>query len=447
MSFLYNVRSNPPTAPLLLYLPPSPAVPVEELEDQESLDTEAETQAQNTLQLQERVLASLNPPPEYLLRQNYPIAVIRYRWSPGKALAESDVAYASQDQDQMAPPSNLWPRPLHDVTFAYDWIKKHLSPPLSASTRAVNGRRRFLRRDFYVYGSYLGASLATSLALTETHPQHRVAIRGVAAYNGIYNWTAFVGMTTDSIPVADDAEVVQKATPGIQDLARLFRKPPDLFDAFASPCLFFRTTGHLIAPLDLDRDTSRRLLEENEARLEEDEEREDRKTDLAFGTRTFGMDMLGTSRKVYLGFPPVQSTLCIPSALFLHTTVPPDADPKPPRARKQGTKPSVRPRKIPESSNGHNSFAIQADEMMSLMRRGIDKVEIKRLKDRPPVFMSEYNDHRIVEPDLTIQSSESEQRVRIASVDAPMDDSLELGKDGQEKLLDWLNEHMLNSDE
>ena len=308
--------------------------------------------------------------------------------------------------------------------------------------RSVNGLRHFLRRDIYVYGSYLSASLATSLALTETHPQNRVAIRGVAAYNGIYNWTAFVGMTDDGIPITDDAQVVQRTTPGIQALSLLFRKPPDLFDAFASPCLFFRTTGHLIAPLDLDQATSRRLLEENEARLEEEEEREDRRTDQAFGKRTFGMEMLGTSRKVYLGFPPVQSTLCIPSALFLHTSAPPDPDAKPPRAREEGSRVRARPRKIPESCHGHNSFAIQADEMVSLMRRAIDKVEIKRLKNRPPAFLPEYSDHRIVETDLATQSNESEQRVRIVGIDAPSTDSLKLGWDGQEVLLDWLDEHM-----
>ncbi|CAK7209932.1 hypothetical protein SCUCBS95973_000613 [Sporothrix curviconia] len=331
--------------------------------------------------------------------------------------------------------------------FAYDWIKKHLAPPLSASMRSVDGRRNFLRRDFYVYGSYLGAGLATSLALTETHPQHRVAIRGVAAYNGIYNWTAFVGMTADSIPVADNADAVERATPGIQALSRLFRKPSDLFDAFASPCLFFRTTGHLIAPLDLDQDKSRRLLEENEARLEEEEEQENRKTDQAFGKRTFGMELLGTSRKVYLGFPPVQSTLCIPLALFLHTSAPPDPDAKPARPRNKGARTGARPRKIPESFNGHNSFAIQADEMTALMRRGIDKVEVKRLKDRQPVLMSEYGDHRIVEADLAAQSSESERRVRIAGVDAPSGDRHGLGENGQEKLLNWLDTHMTNSPE
>ncbi|KIH92562.1 hypothetical protein SPBR_02681 [Sporothrix brasiliensis 5110] len=427
---LYNVHKHPPTKPLLLYLPPSHHPP---------LDAQSEDGAVVAEDVQE---AALQPPPSFLLRQNYPIAVIRYRWSRGEPRNGPD---ATQDPDQIQPPSYMWPRPLHDVMFAYDWIKKNLSPPLSASTRDRDGRRHFLRRDLYVYGSYLSAGLATSFALTETHPPHRVAIRGLAAYNGIYNWTAYVGMTADGIPVADDATAIYNATPGIRALPELFRRPSDLFDAFASPSLFFRTTGHLIAPLHLDRDISRRLLEEREARLDEEEakEKKDQAGVQALGKRTFGMELLGTSRKAYLAFPPMKSTLSIPSALFLHTSPDePPPSPRPATARKPGTR--ARPRKIPESTNSNNSFAVQADEMASLMRRGIDKVEIKRLQQTLPILLPEYTDNRNIEGDMEVRSSDAEKRVRVSGVDAPVDDSLELGEDGQAILLDWLDEHMDN---
>ncbi|CAK7265860.1 hypothetical protein SEPCBS57363_001796 [Sporothrix epigloea] len=392
---------------------------------------------------------NLRPPPDYLLRQNFPIAVIRYRWTPGRE--DEDIKRDWQvDQDpsqrQEAQSSHLWPRPLHDVTFAYGWIKRHLSPSLSDSTRSVDGRGHFLHRDIYVYGAYLGASLATSLALTETHPSQRVAIRGVATYNGIYNWTAFVGVKDDCIPIVVDVKTVQKDTPGIQALPLLFRQPSDLFDDFASPCLFFRTTGHLVAPLDLDPNISQRLLEENEARLEEEEERENRKTSQAFGKRTFSIESLGTSRKVYLGFPPVRSTLCLPSALLLHTSAPPDVSTKPTRERKRGVT-SIPRRKIPESSNGKNSFAIQAEEMTALMRRSIDLIEVKRVKDQQPALMPENVDHRTGDYDAAILSNKSKRRVRIVGVDGPRDGSLELGIDGQKKLLAWLREHMLQNQE
>ena len=402
-------------------------------------------EGQTLIQLPEDLTTSLRPPPDYLLCQDFPIAVIRYRWTPGREIEDIKRGLKGQYQDfyqnQEARSSHLWPRPLHDVTFAYGWIKKHLSPSLSDSTRSIDGRRHFLHRDFYVYGTYLGASLATSLALTETHPSQRVAIRGVATYNGIYNWTAFVGLKEDCIPVVVDAQTVQKDTPGIQALPLLFRQPSDLFDEFASPCLFFRTTGHLVAPLHLDPEISQRLLEENEARLEEEEERENRKTSQAFGKRTFSIESLGTSRKVYLGFPPARSTLCIPSALLLHTSAPPDVSAKSTRERKQGAT-SIPRRKIPESSNGQNSFAIQAEEMTALMRRSIDVVEVKRIKDRQSALLPDNVDHR----DTATWSDESKNRVRIAGVDGSQDGSFKLGIDGQEKLLAWLREHMLNQE-
>lgn len=423
---MYNVHKHPSTTPLLLYLPPSHHPPLE-FEGEDGVDI-----AEGVRE------AALQPPPGFLLRQNYPIAAIRYRWSTGGAQNGLDDA---QDPDEVQPPSYLWPRPLHDVLFAYDWVKKHLSPPLSASVRGADGRRHFLRRDLYVYGSYLGAGLATALALTETHHPHRVAIRGVAAYNGIYNWTAYVGMTADSIPVADDSATIDSLTPGIRSLPELFRQPPDLFDAFASPSLFFRTTGHLIAPLHLDRDTSRQLLEDREARLEEEEIKDGQSAVQPFGKRTFGMELLGTSRKAYLAFPPIKSTLSIPSALFLHTaSEEPLSTGKPTRAKKTGV--SARPRKIPEATNNNNSFAIQADEMASLMRRGIDKVEIKRHQEKLPVLLPAYTEDRNFESEIEVRSSESEQRVRLVGIDAPVDDTLELGEDGQAILLDWLDEHM-----
>ncbi|CAK7274649.1 hypothetical protein SEPCBS119000_006280 [Sporothrix epigloea] len=329
--------------------------------------------------------------------------------------------------------------------FAYDWIKKHLSPTLSDSTRSVDGKRHFLRRDLYVHGAYLGATLATSLALTETHPSQRVAIRGVVAHNGIYNWTAFVGLNDDSIPIVVGTETVQKTTPGIQALTSLFCHPSGLFDEFASPCLFFRTTGHLIAPLDLDPDVSQRLLEESEARLVEEEERENRKSNQAFGMRTFATEALGTTRKVYLGFPPARSTLRIPSALLLHTGVPPDLSARRPREKKQCAN-SLPRQKIPESCDGNNSFAVQAEEMTALMRRSIDKVELKRLKDQQPALIPENDSHTPDKKAASRWSNEAEHRVRIAGVDGPPNDSLELGIDGQQKLLAWLKEHMLSQE-
>src|SRR5690348_7668693 len=50
-------------------------------------------------------------------------------------------------------------------------------------------------RPAYIYGSYLGASIAAGLALTESHVpalSRPMTIRGLIAHNGIYNWTMFL---------------------------------------------------------------------------------------------------------------------------------------------------------------------------------------------------------------------------------------------------------------
>ncbi len=332
--------------------------------------------------------------------------------------------------------------------FGYDWIKKHLAPPLAPSPRSPShphdSRRHHQRRDLYVYGSYLGSGLAAALALTETLPQQRVAIRGVATYNGIYNWTAYVD-AEDGIPAADDAGAVNRITPGIPALGSLFSRPTDLFDSFASPTLFFRTAGHLLPPLDFDKEANRKQADVEEMR----EAAAEGASDAAETERAAHTETLGRTRRVFLGFPHLHSPLSIPSALLLHTP-----EPEPGQAAtdgKKARKPRThdgatrgRPRKIPEAAHGSNSFARQADEMASLMCRGIEKVEMKRRQDTRPVLLPEYDRpaHEFINDDADVRSRESERRVRIAGVGAGGADGMELGGDGQQMLLAWLDEHM-----
>ena len=184
---LHNAAQT--TLPLLIYIPPSP---------------------------------SPSPPsPTSLppLLRPYPTAIIHYRWS------------ANPPPPTSGPPTpHHWPTPLHDISFAYAHIATHLSPPYPS------------RRPLFILSSHVGASLATSLALTEAHPHRHFAVRGLAVYNGVYNWSMFL---PDHRVHHDD-----KAPPGctaMDELGRLtpglFRKPANLFDPFASPSLFFRTAG------------------------------------------------------------------------------------------------------------------------------------------------------------------------------------------------------------
>src|SRR6478735_1991499 len=106
------------------------------------------------------------PIPRFL--QGKPVASINYRWNS-----------FDQEEANSSSVDDVWPTPVHDTFFAYQWLVENLSP------------EGLKRRDIYVYGSHLGASLATSLALTESQPHKPFAVRGLVSYNGIYNWTMF----------------------------------------------------------------------------------------------------------------------------------------------------------------------------------------------------------------------------------------------------------------
>ncbi|CAJ2505349.1 Uu.00g127430.m01.CDS01 [Anthostomella pinea] len=289
--------------------------------------------------------------------QGYATAVIHYRWT-GASPEEKENASTGLDEDggsnDFFHPG--WPAPIHDTLKAYSWITQNLTPPT------------YTRRDIYVYGSHLGASLATSLALTETHPHERMGVRGCIAYNGIYNWTMFLPdhpinklPNLRSINVLEEI-LAQPGDPSFQDLKHqaeeLFKKPDNLFDPFASPCLFFHTPGLLVPPsFDASAIPPESASSTSSALLE--------------GA------MLGTSstntfkppRRSPLGFPPRQSTLKIPEMLLLHDT-PPPLPPSLLRRRQRRKKEFL-----------GNSFGAQAEELARLMQRSINKIEMKeRLK-------------------------------------------------------------------
>ncbi|EAQ85220.1 hypothetical protein CHGG_09234 [Chaetomium globosum CBS 148.51] len=178
---------------------------------------------------------------------DYPTAVINYRWQ------------LTEEEEPPEIPLH-WPTPLHDVNFGYSWIMENLgsgTDPRSAP------------RPAYVYGSYLGASLAAGLALTESHVPIRslpMTIRGLMAHNGIYNWTMFLPdhpihkakpvpntKRKNNYPLYTSHDGATEEEGIFSDLKAhaptLFRDPSNLFDPFASACLFFQT-AHLHVPDD-----------------------------------------------------------------------------------------------------------------------------------------------------------------------------------------------------
>ncbi|KAI1416550.1 hypothetical protein F5Y13DRAFT_118908 [Hypoxylon sp. FL1857] len=339
--------------------------------------------------------------PRFLQRK--PTAVINYRWAGFNPFEVEDLSPPeSNEQSEEDEESHLsWPAPIHDTARAYDWIIENLGP----ST--------YTRRDVYVYGSYLGASLATSLALTETHPHARMGIRGVVAYNGIYNWTMFLpdhpinkAPNPRSMNIFEDI-LAHPGDPDFRELKQhaeaLFERPDNLFDPFASPCLFFHTPG-LFVPSSF-----------NESALSPATSILDLPADSEEASKIRSLMLLKPPRKSPLVFPPRSSTLKIPEALLLHSTPPP----LPPSLRRR--------RQRRKKDHPGNNFRTQAEELAGLMQRSIDKVELReRFK---------WDD------DFDGLNDEAARRIQVHGVGFNTGD-YRLGGKGEELAAAWLEDHI-----
>ncbi|KAJ4155371.1 hypothetical protein LMH87_000622 [Akanthomyces muscarius] len=354
---LHNLGNLQHDEPILIHLPPLPAHPG----------------AQSKL-------------PDFL--QGLPVASIRYRWD-----GLSGTAPALLDSDK--PSSAQWPAPVHDTAFAYTWLSENFAPGNCA------------RRGVYVYGSFLGASMATSLALTEAHPHARFAVRGFMAYNGIYNWTMFLPDHRINRPTTRGSKSIMPPQPREgsplqflqEQMPGLFGRPTHLFDAFASPSLLFHSPG-LIVPRSFTMTVAEAAAIDAMVGKE---------ADPAFAVKT--------PRKSRLVFPPRKSTLKLPEALLMY-----DSNPIPLTAT---GKPSKRKPKA-----AGNSFQAQAAELGELMRRSVEAVELKeRVK---------WDD------DIQDLAGEAERRVQMLDIGQGSLDH-EMSAAGQEAALKWLKDRDLGA--
>ncbi|KAI1260148.1 hypothetical protein F5Y18DRAFT_261631 [Xylariaceae sp. FL1019] len=330
--------------------------------------------------------------------QKHATAVIHYRWTEPSWEDAVEDDKALDNEDPFRKPFRVgWPAPVHDTLKAYSWIVENLAPA------------NYTRRDIYVYGSYLGASLATSLALTEAHPHERMGVRGCIAYNGIYNWTMFLpdhSMSKSAMPRNFFEEILH--TPGDPDFQELkkmagewFLTPDNLFDPFASPCLFFHTPG-LHVPPSFDESALQDSESSAEATWVSDDDDE---VPIPRPTKS--------PRKSPLVFPPRKSTLKIPEMLFLHDT-PPPLPPSQLRRQQRRTK-----------KNFGNNFRTQADELAGLMRKSVNRVELRdRLK-----WDQEYDEW----------DDEAHRRIQVLDV-GHNDPFTEVGAKGSNAAAAWLEE-------
>lgn len=394
----------PSTSPLLVYLPP--------------FYSGSETQ----------------PLPLPSFCRDLPTAVINYRWtgfSPDISNGGSGhvAAAASSSSGHLK-----WPMPVLDTSKALSWLYANLGPP------------QYERRDVFVYGSYLGASLAASLALTQNHPHRRMTVRGCVAFNGVYNWTMFLDnhlIHKQNRKAASllsgtvlDQFLTQPGDPGLRKLGdhkrSLFEKPENMFDHFASPCLFFHTP-ELLAPRTFDKQDdagiSRAIyaatLPPPSPSIPPDEEsferggssslsEADREEHEEFITSLSARKPVRPPMRYGLKFPPRNSTLKIPEALLLHTTRPPwrkwfADDVKLPNKKK----PVVTV----------NSFRLQAKELESLMHKSINRLENE--------------ERRMWVGDDVDLVGEAARRAQVADV-GPNNDVFELPQQGQDMVRRWL---------
>jgi hypothetical protein len=234
-------------------------------------------------------------------------------------------------------PNHLFPTPIHDTLHAYSWILENIIKD------TPNGHPR----PIAVYGTNLGGSLATSLALTESWPsQHGPCISVLAVKNGIFDWSKIASSPPPSDPpLSQDPDLLR-----LYELrGHLFRDPASAFDAFASPLLFFRTTGLAIPSSFPKASPSQAEAAQEHGRAH-------------------------VSRKSHLAFPPKRSGLRIPVTRIAVT-----ADGKP---KGQGESKSKGKGKGKGKGEGEGGvLREQAVEMVKLMRRSVVLHEGKERRD------------------------------------------------------------------
>ncbi len=386
--------------------------------------------------------------------RDYPTAVINYRWQA-----------AAKDEPPEIPLH--WPTPLHDVSFGYAWITDNLGSTTALTTEP---------RPAYVYGSYLGASLAASLALTECRmptPAQSMTIRGLIAHNGIYNWTMFLpdhpihnlkpksasrrtkGLllprVTDHSPVPVEEEGIFAE---LKDYAPdLFSVPSNMFDPFASPCFFFHSanlhvpddfTTPLFGTTSLSAEFTAavdKLASSSPTPTAPSSSAEEESADDLLARATTIAKQLKPPRKGYLAFPPRDSLLRIPSSLFLHD-------------RPHNYSPTTNKKGNPTTTTTRNNFTTQATDLIGLMMRSLDMHELKSPSAggrAPWEWESEdllaEDSESLVEREYA-RAQEIQKRVQSFEVEGPdleMEGGgkgLGLGEVGEEVVGEWLRERV-----
>lgn len=431
---LYNAQALvEPSNPLLIYLPPT--------------GTHLRTHHPSI--------------PPFLFSRIGALASINYRWNIPSASQNRSLDKTLSSHPSFA--NHPFPTPLHDALHAYTHLitsilprfspqpqPGHISAPFHSDSRASrqaqrqarrsqdanwsasSPRQRLIPRPILIYGSYLGGTLATSLALTESFVSKRLptVISGVIAKNAILNWTEITTTKDSESPLdiehGDLSEIIRKQQPWTSSTLHylkrsLFNNPASCFDNFVSPTLFFYSAG-ILPPktwvLDVEQDSKiedpflvdTSIDSESDWIPDADALALENATPISppvkpayevgvpgiapSGKRISELD-IQTTKSAHLKFPPRGSGLKIPRSLFLTST------------DHRDEKETITPHR-------------QAEEMARLMRRSI---VLHEFKERA-MYDSDVDPHEV-----------SEERVRVKDL---------YGSDGQEETLvmEWIEDSL-----
>jgi hypothetical protein len=318
-----------------------------------------------------------------------------------------------------------------------------------------------------------------------------MTVRGLIAHNGIYNWTMFLpdhpihklsrarrrkGLVfplpvSNTFPEdeADDDDIfalLKRQTPF------LFSDPAQLFDPFASPCLFFHSpnlhvpqdfttplteNSSLLPPewtqaIDALSSSSSSFSISTEPPSPDSPSHSDPESAAALLARAeHQAKQLRPPRKGYLVFPPRYSTLRLPETLLLYND---DDDhvsggsktrisaSTSTRSGARNNAPSAARRRQQKS---RNSFRVQANELAGLMRRSLRLLEFRERT----VGDDNDEDYEAVVDLEDARTREAERRVQICELRRLQQAGVETGgavpgldQDGEERVADWLRERI-----
>ncbi|KAK0121194.1 hypothetical protein ONS96_011373 [Cadophora gregata f. sp. sojae] len=428
-------------------------------------------------------LRSTHPPlPPYLLTSKTTLASINYRWNIPTPSTNTTAPKPLSNNPSYA--YHPFPRPLHDTLAGYTFLLStflpRYSPQAPSPTTDFNPNARQslyaptrplpVQRPILMYGSFLGGTLATSLALTENFTSRTLPTKiiGLITKNAVFDWTDIATSPPPPTVANQDSSSENELGSTAGPLQRspmtpenawdastlhklkthLFPSPAAAFDSFASPTLFFRTSG-LAVPQKwvTDEDSSDQSTanspslspsetedqwpsEEGDLTSSNSEaaspltpgeeptsptHKQTETTEADLAKRISQLFIEPPSRPAHLKFPPSSTTLKIPFSLFLHTATSLPSSSSTTSSLSSSTSPKTKSksksrsklkaqRRSNEGPDGEDTTTTpggQANHMATLFRRS--------------VFIHEFSDRRIWDEELDPEAA-SQARARVVGI-------------------------------